>query len=70
MRGTPHEQKPDKDNLLKALLDALYGDDSHVWHDDGHLKFWGDEGSITVISRKLRPEERSLNFYLQGEINE
>lgn len=26
-----HQQKPDVDNLLKALLDACYLDDSSVW---------------------------------------
>lgn len=31
MAGKPHMQKPDKDNLEKALLDALYEDDAHVW---------------------------------------
>lgn len=30
MDGQPHRQKPDIDNLAKALLDALYGQDSHV----------------------------------------
>ncbi len=31
MEGQPHTSKPDKDNLEKALLDALYENDSHVW---------------------------------------
>lgn len=29
--GEPHTQRPDKDNLEKAFLDALFPDDSHVW---------------------------------------
>lgn len=47
MRGTPHQQVPDKDNLEKAVLDALYGDDCRVW--DGRVtKIWGDEGHVMV----------------------
>lgn len=45
--GQPHRQTPDKDNLEKALLDAIYGDDSHVW--DGRVtKLWGVKGQIIV----------------------
>ena len=45
--GQPHRNKPDKDNLEKALLDALLADDSGVW--DGRVsKVWGDAGRIIV----------------------
>lgn len=47
MNGKPHQQTPDKDNLEKALLDALHTDDSHVW--DGRVtKVWGEVGQIIV----------------------
>lgn len=47
MDGQPHQQVPDKDNLEKGLLDAIYGDDSHVW--DGRVtKRWGRKGQIIV----------------------
>lgn len=47
MNGQPHQQKPDKDNLEKALLDAVYTDDSKVW--DGRVtKLWGENGQIIV----------------------
>lgn len=47
MRGQPHQQKPDKDNCEKALLDALMDDDATVW--DGRVsKFWGEVGMIVV----------------------
>lgn len=47
MLGRPHQQKPDIDNLLKGVMDALLEDDSTVYHI-GHLtKRWGNEGSIT-----------------------
>lgn len=29
--GCPHQSKPDCDKMLKALIDALYDYDSHVW---------------------------------------
>lgn len=47
--GQPHTCKPDLDNLLKALLDALYADDGHI-HDIRVNKIWGFEGAILVDS--------------------
>ena len=45
----PHMQRPDLDNLVKALLDAIYVQDSGVW--DLHArKVWGHEGAIVVES--------------------
>lgn len=45
--GQPHQAKPDKDNLEKALLDAVYEEDSHVW--DGRVsKIWAEQGGIIV----------------------
>ncbi|MCG3099117.1 RusA family crossover junction endodeoxyribonuclease [Enterobacter asburiae] len=45
--GRPHQQKPDKDNLEKALLDAVFDEDSHVW--DGRVtKIWGETGQIII----------------------
>jgi Holliday junction resolvase RusA-like endonuclease len=47
MRYRPHQQKPDIDNLSKAVLDALLEDDCAVWHLDAY-KFWADEGAIEI----------------------
>lgn len=45
--GQPHQQKPDKDNLEKALLDALFTDDCRIW--DGRVtKIWGEKGQILI----------------------
>lgn len=50
--GMPHLNKPDKDNLEKALLDSLYKNDSAVW--SGWVeKRWAEQGAITV--EKLQP---------------
>ena len=47
MRGQPHRQKPDADNITKAFKDSLYKEDSIVW-DERCTKFWAEEGAIEV----------------------
>lgn len=47
MNGKPHTQKPDVDNLLKGLMDAVYGDDSHI-HTVFTQKIWGNDGYIEI----------------------
>lgn len=50
--GQPHRAKPDCDNMLKALMDALYDDDAHIW--DCHItKVWGEAGQIII--REVTP---------------
>ena len=44
----PHRQTPDKDNLEKALLDAVYPEgDSHKW-DGRATKVWSFSGYIEI----------------------
>jgi Holliday junction resolvase RusA-like endonuclease len=45
MLGKPHQQTPDVDNLLKALMDAVHKDDCHIW-DIRASKVWSDIGMI------------------------
>jgi len=47
MLKMPHQQKPDKDNMEKGLLDALLGEDSHIW-DSRVTKIWGHSGAILM----------------------
>ncbi len=47
MNGKPHQSKPDKDNLEKALLDALFEDDAHIW-DSRVTKLWGEVRQIII----------------------
>ncbi len=47
MNGTPHQQRPDKDNLEKALLDAVLDEDCRVW-DSRVTKRWAKEGAIEI----------------------
>lgn len=49
--GQPHEQKPDIDNLVKGLLDALLKEDKGV-HTIIASKSWAEHGSITVLNLK------------------
>jgi Holliday junction resolvase RusA-like endonuclease len=47
LNGAPHLQTPDKDNLEKALLDAVFDDDKHIW--SGWVeKRWRDVPGILV----------------------
>jgi Holliday junction resolvase RusA-like endonuclease len=50
MLGEPHRQKPDLDNLIKALGDALYGDDSGIASIKA-AKVWSCTPGITVVER-------------------
>lgn len=56
MLGQPHQSKPDTDNLLKALWDAVHSDDQHIFHADA-LKFWGERGEIII-----EPGPEALGF--------
>ena len=48
MAGTPHKQRPDLDNYIKGLLDALLEEDWKVWRVSAR-KIWVDtEGCITI----------------------
>lgn len=37
--GKPHQQKPDKDNLEKSIMDCLKKQDQTIW-DSRVTKFW------------------------------
>ena len=45
--GKPMQQRPDADNLCKALMDALLKEDSTVWKLEIE-KIWGEEGAIII----------------------
>lgn len=59
--GTPHRQKPDIDNLIKAFLDTIYGShnpqsngDQHHWDIRG-VKVWVEEGEGAIVILRLEP---------------
>lgn len=41
----PHKNKPDRDNVLKAIQDAMSAEDSHIW-DGRTTKLWGTQNLI------------------------
>lgn len=47
--GTPHMMKPDIDNMLKAFMDAIMKEDSHVHTIGITKKVWGIHGHIKVV---------------------
>lgn len=49
MIGKPHQQRPDLDNMLKALSDAVHGEDCHIWQITVE-KYWAIDGSIVIES--------------------
>ena len=54
--GTPHQSKPDLDNLCGGLFDAcLPGGDQHIHELAGMRQRWGQVGAV-VVTRKNLPE--------------
>lgn len=41
MAETPHQNRPDLDNIIKAVKDALAKNDSYVWRYNEIKKIWG-----------------------------
>ena len=52
--GQPHQAKPDCDNMLKALMDAIFADDAHIW-DCRITKVWGETGQIIIREAACAP---------------
>ncbi len=48
MQGTPHDKRPDADNILKAVLDALFENDSVVYQVE-IAKYWSVEPEIEIF---------------------
>lgn len=47
MNGKPHTQRPDIDNLLKSVMDAVLPEDSHI-HSIYIKKQWAVTGQIEI----------------------
>jgi Holliday junction resolvase RusA-like endonuclease len=52
MIGKPHQQRPDLDNMLKALSDAVHDEDAHIWQITV-AKYWAITGSIVIESASI-----------------
>ena len=46
--GMPHQQKPDLDNYIKGLLDAMYKEDKLVWSISAKKLWTTGKGKIEV----------------------
>ena len=58
-----HQQKPDKDNLEKGLLDILHGEDCAAW--DGRVtKVWGTKPFIVISSIDMAVNPHSVEMLL------
>lgn len=56
--GFPHQQRPDLDNLVKGLLDAVFSEDAQV-HRILAEKVWAMKGAIVVGRlREMEGEEK------------
>ena len=49
----PHQQVPDIDNFVKAVLDAFKKEDCTVWDERGR-KFWVNEGTGSIHINNLK----------------
>lgn len=49
MNETYHTQKPDLDNLLKAVMDSIFIDDAHISHLGKLVKLWSEDGAIDIF---------------------
>jgi Holliday junction resolvase RusA-like endonuclease len=47
MAGKPHDQKPDVDNMIKGIFDALFKDDSKIYSIFAE-KYWAEEDAIDL----------------------
>lgn len=61
----PHQQKPDKDNLEKGLIDAVYRDkdDARVWDLRGS-KVWAPVAGIVIADHMLDVSPDALRVLL------
>lgn len=53
--GMAHQTRPDLDNLIKALSDAVHKEDCRIWDYGGLQKVWGVSGKIVVATRDDYP---------------
>ena len=49
MENTAHRQRPDLDNMVKGLIDAVYKEDAII-HTIEASKLWAATGHIIIIS--------------------
>lgn len=48
MDGQPHQQRPDIDNLLKAVMDAVLPEDCSIWWLGSVRKLWASAPAVII----------------------
>lgn len=49
MKGKPHQQSPDLDNITKALWDSMLTQDNYIYSIKGEWgKYWAEKGQIIL----------------------
>ena len=69
MMGKTHYQKPDLDNLLKALLDAVFSEDQHiaeVWAQ----KRWAPSGRIMIADLDKLPWYHRFDAFIGKDVED
>jgi len=69
MNSSLHQQTPDLDNLLKALLDTLCPTDQHVCSIGKLSKVWGETGSIKISLNGEGSSPIQTNIEFSKELN-
>jgi Holliday junction resolvase RusA-like endonuclease len=49
----PHDQKPDIDNLIKAVMDALKPEDKAIWKVSAE-KRWNTYGAVEITNNEVK----------------
>jgi Holliday junction resolvase RusA-like endonuclease len=65
MAGTPHQSKPDIDNIAKGVMDALWPDGDAEVADLRARKFWSDAGSVCI---DFTPAEHADEYHPTTQI--
>lgn len=60
MNGTPHRVEPDRDNIDKALMDALAPGDDARFHDGRMLKRWAYTGRLVILKYPMSASSATL----------
>lgn len=69
MEGMPHQQRPDIDNYVKAILDALCEEDSYV-HTVNARKVWFSEPFITIKNNYGKEGRFDCRLHLEDNTRE
>jgi len=64
-----HDQKPDTDNMVKAVADMLLEEDSKIWNIHAY-KFWAEESGLYIRNHKLYEQNLAILKYSKGVIYE